>query len=93
MTSNTANDQTPAPTPTVRYAALATGPYVTTITNSTYANQVDAIDEVVGLMGHDEVYSVVVAKVTVQPRENSEPTIAINMAEYDGDEAARLIRS
>lgn len=51
------------------------------------------MDDVVGLMGDDEVYSVVVAKVTVQPGENGEPAITINMADYDGDEAARMIRS
>lgn len=91
--SNTANDQAPAPPPIVRFGAIATGPYISTVTNSTYADQVDAMDEVVGLMGDDEVYSVVVAKVTVQPGENGKPAITINMADYDGDEAARIIRN
>lgn len=90
--SNTANDQTPAPPPTVRFGAMATGPFYNTMTTSGHKKEKDAIKEAVDLQ-LDELYSVVVAKVTVQPGENGEPNITIDMTEYESDEAKRILRS
>jgi hypothetical protein len=89
MPNNTANGQPPSPT--IRYAALATGPFVNTVTRTTYDDQVDAIEEAIGLMGDDEVYEVFTAKATVTINADGTPNVTIDLESYEGDEAQRIV--
>ena len=88
--SNTANDQPPAQTQIVQYAAMATGPFYNTSTPKPHAKQATAMRDAAKLQA-DELYSIILVKIVVTLTPDAQPTIAVEMTEYDGDEAQRII--
>ncbi len=91
MPNNTANDQPPAPPQIVRYAAIATGPFYNTSTPIPPADPVEAIRDAIKLQ-LDELDAVYLVRIVVTLTPNAEPTIAVDVTEYDGDEAERIAK-
>ena len=89
--TNTANSQPPAPAQLIRYAAIATGPFYNTSTPIPPAHPVEAIRDAIKLQ-LDELDAVFLVRIAVTLAPDTEPTIAVDVTEYDGDEAERMIK-
>ena len=91
MPNNTANDQPPSQTQIVRYAAIATGPFYNTSTPIPPAHPLEAIGDAIKLQ-LDELDAVFLVRIVVTLTPDADPTIAVDITEYDGDEAERMIK-